>query len=109
PTGSFGTLFGDNRYRAYDGHDFVELSGERPMDRGPDLFARIFWDRAHYHATYVYDYGSGAVLNRDSGRGEVVGSELRGVWSGCARRAASAARTRTRHATRRRRCCGAWI
>jgi len=81
PTGSFGTLFGDNRYRAYDGHDFVELSGQGAVSSTLQLFGRGYWDLAHYHATYVFDYGSGAVLNQDVGRGEIVGSEVRGVWT----------------------------
>jgi iron complex outermembrane receptor protein len=85
PTGSFGTLFGDNRYRAYDGHDFVELSGMRPMSSDLDLSARAYWDRAHYHATYVYESGGEAVLNQDSGNGDLVGAEVRGLWSPASR------------------------
>ena len=81
PTASFGTVFGDNRYRAYDGHDFVELSRDQPISPTFDMVARVAWDRAHYRATYVYDYGSGAVLNHDSGRGEVVSTEWRARWA----------------------------
>ena len=87
PTGSFGTLFGDNRYRAYDGHDFVEPSGMRPMLQRISTCpaAERTGIAPTTHATYVYESGGEAVLNQDSGNGDLVGAEVRGLWSPASR------------------------
>lgn len=81
PTGAFATTFGDRRNRTYDGHDFVELSGERRLSTALELHGRVYWDGAHYHGFYVYGPDTATVVNVDAGNGDVVGAEWRGHWS----------------------------
>jgi iron complex outermembrane receptor protein len=85
PTGSYGTVFGDPRNHTVDGHDFLELSRTQPVGDAVELNVRTYWDAARYHAIYVYDSGSGIVLNRDEGNGDLIGTEWRANWSAGAR------------------------
>jgi iron complex outermembrane receptor protein len=81
PTGAFATTFGDRRNRTYDGHDFVELAGERRLSEAFELHGRVYWDQAHYRGFYVYGSDSTTYVNYDLGQGDVLGAEWRGHWS----------------------------
>lgn len=81
PTGAFATTFGDRRNRTYDGHDFVELTGERRLAAALELHGRLYWDGAHYRGFYVYGPDTATVVNYDGGNGDVIGTEWRGHWA----------------------------
>ena len=80
PTGSFGTVFNDQRSHTFDGERYVDLSYQRSMGKGWDLAARTSVGRYVYDAIYVYgpaDPGGSDVLNYDFARGTWWSGELK--------------------------------
>ena len=89
PTASFHSMFDDTRNRAYDGHDFVELSHTGRPAATAELSGRAYWDRTHYYSYGVYDMGGYRAENFDFGSGDVFGGETRLNWSPGPRNAAT--------------------
>jgi outer membrane receptor protein involved in Fe transport len=83
PTASYGTLFGDDRNRTWDGRDYVELSATRRVSAALELSARTYWDGTRYHGQYIYIYDPDPlpVDSRDWGNSDVVGAEWRAQWA----------------------------
>jgi iron complex outermembrane receptor protein len=89
PTAAFGTRFGDDRNRTWDGRDFVELSASRRPSPTLDLTGRAYWTGSRYHGDFVYDYESAPapVVNKDRGDADVLGTEWRAHWAAAPRQA----------------------
>lgn len=83
PTASFGTCFGTDQNRTWDGRDFAELSLTRRVSPALELSGRTYWDGMRYHGHYVYDSEPGAALveSRDLGDADLLGAEARAHWA----------------------------
>jgi outer membrane receptor for ferrienterochelin and colicins len=79
PTGSYGTVFNDDRNRTVDSHGYVDLKYAHKFENQSDLTARAYFDEYKYRGHYTY---SGAtpddpqVLNKDGATGQWAGGEL---------------------------------
>ncbi len=89
PTASYGTSFGDDQNRTWDGHDYVELSANRRVSHSLELTGRTYWDGSRYHGQYIYvlDPDPARVVNEDRGDSDVLGAECRANWGVTARQA----------------------
>jgi len=89
PTAAYGTRFGDDRNRTWDGHDHVELSGTRRVNTALELSGRTYWDGTRYRgqSIYVFDPDPTPVDSRDWGDGDVLGAECRAHWAVASRQA----------------------
>ena len=89
PTASYGTRFGDDRNRTWDGHDYVELSATRRVSTALELSGRTYWDGTRYQGQYIYvfDPDPAPVVNRDRGDADVLGAEWCAQWAVAARQA----------------------
>ena len=76
PTASFGTIFNDPRTKTTDERAYVDLKYEHNFQNQTNLTGRISYDHFYYHGDYIYDYPP-ITLNKDSGRGEWAGAELK--------------------------------
>jgi outer membrane receptor protein involved in Fe transport len=83
PTAAYGTLFGDDRNRTWDGHDYVELSATQRVSAALELSGRAYWDGTRYHGQYIYVYEPDPtpIVNLDWGDGDVLGAEWRAQWA----------------------------
>jgi iron complex outermembrane receptor protein len=79
PTGSFGTIFNDDRTHTIDSRGYLDLLYQRVFGQDTDLNTRVFFDRSIYRGLYVYPgEGDGAPqLNHDLGRGDWLGVAAR--------------------------------
>lgn len=75
PTASFGSVFNTTRSYSYDEHDFLDLKYAHTFSEQTDVTARIYLDRSHYYADFLYDYPP-LTINKDIGRGSWWGTEL---------------------------------
>jgi outer membrane receptor for ferrienterochelin and colicins len=80
PTASFGTVFGDSRYRTTDDRGYVDLAYDRELRPDVRLLARAYYDLYHYYGDYPFDLvglgrPSDTVFNRDSSTGGWAGTE----------------------------------
>jgi len=89
PTASYGTRFGDDRNRTWDGHDYVELSATRRVSAALELSSRTYWDGSRYRGQYIYvfDPDPTPVDSRDWGDSDVIGAECRAQWAVASRQA----------------------
>lgn len=76
PTGSFGTIFGDQRAGTIDARWWTDLSHEFPLGYDKTLTVRGYYDWYRYDGTYPYDTG----LLTDHTRGVWAGGEARLTW-----------------------------
>ena len=79
PTGSFDTVFNDNRNRTTDAHGYVDLKYAHKLENQAELTARVFYDDYEYRGDYIYDGanpGDPLVVNKDSSDGQWAGGEL---------------------------------
>lgn len=80
PTASFDQVFNDNRSHTVDSSGHLELRYSHSIFHGAELTASVYYDRAIYHAVYVYPPlagGEGNVLNLDGSRGDCLGTVAR--------------------------------
>ena len=89
PTAAYGTRFGDDRNRTWDGRDYVELSATRRVSTTLELSGRTYWDGSRYHGQYIYVIAPDPtpVVNQDRGDGDVLGAEWRAQWAVAPRQA----------------------
>jgi outer membrane receptor for ferrienterochelin and colicins len=73
PTGSFGTLFNDNRSLTQDGLSLASLSYDRPVSQGA-VSARLHGGRWTYRGTYALD--PLVIPNEDDDVGEWWGADV---------------------------------
>lgn len=80
PTASFDQVFNDRRSHTVDSSGHIELSYSHAVLDGAEFTGSVFYDRAIYHAVYVYpplaDLESD-VLNLDGSRGDCLGTGAR--------------------------------
>ena len=76
PTAPWGTIFNDSQNKTYDERAYVDLKYEHNFQNQTNLMGRISYDHAYYHGDYIYNYPP-VTLNKDSGRGEWAGAELK--------------------------------
>jgi outer membrane receptor protein involved in Fe transport len=84
PTGSYGTLFNDNRHREADAYTLAELAGDQKLSQGNSLHSRVYAGQYTYKGDFPYDYPP-YVLNRDRATGQWWGLESRVLstaWQG---------------------------
>ncbi|MCE5265253.1 MAG: TonB-dependent receptor [Deltaproteobacteria bacterium] len=74
-TGSYETLFDDNRSRTIDQRAFAEIKWDHPLDAESGLKARAYYDSYRFEGYYPYDYPP-VTINRDEVSGRWIGSEL---------------------------------
>jgi iron complex outermembrane receptor protein len=79
PTGSFGTIFNDDRTNTTDSRGYVDLQYERVFGQDTDFNTRAYFDRSIYRGLYAYPgKADGAPqLNHDLGRGDWFGVTAR--------------------------------
>ena len=79
PTGSYGTVFDDDRNRTVDSQLNLDLAYERPLGEQWGLKGRLFYDDYEYRGSYVYDYDEVGlppyIVNKDQGDGRSWGME----------------------------------
>lgn len=81
PTGSFGTLFNDDRNQTNDVRAFAEVKYERPIDGKREFIVRAYYDHYRYWGTYVYDNSpSPAIESIERSKGQGVGEEFQFNW-----------------------------
>ncbi len=79
PTGSFGTIFNDNRNRTTDAHGYLDLKYDHKLENQAELTARVYYDNYSYRGDYMYygaNPGDPLVRNKDFSNGEWAGGEL---------------------------------
>jgi outer membrane receptor for ferrienterochelin and colicins len=81
PTGSFGTVFNDQRNRTIDNRGFLDVSYEHRYGGGFDLTARVYYDHYDYYGHYIYNYSQTdaplLVVNNDLLHTKWWGGELK--------------------------------
>jgi iron complex outermembrane receptor protein len=80
PTASFGQVFDDRRSQTTDSSGHFKLGYRRTILQDAEFTADVYFDRAIYHGVYVYPPVAGQltdVLNQDTSRGDVLGSDAR--------------------------------
>lgn len=79
PTGSFGTVFNDNRNRTTDAHGYADLKYDHKLENQAELTGRVYYDNYSYRGDYMYygaNPGDPPVRNKDFSDGEWAGGEL---------------------------------
>src|SRR5205814_535638 len=76
PTGSWNDVFNDQRNREMDGHGYLDLRYEYPLNADTTFSARTYFDRYKYDGTFVNGSSESPVQNKDLGRGESWGVEI---------------------------------
>lgn len=79
PTGSFGTVFNDNRTVTRDRRVFLEARHEAEISPATMLRSRFSWNANYSDGDYVYDRGAGPYINKDYSRGTWWTAELAAV------------------------------
>ena len=89
PSGSYGTIPGDDGHREDDGFTLGELAGSHRLAEHHELNLRLFGGQYRYDSTLPYDYsasgGPARMINRDKQRGEWWGADARWTataWAG---------------------------
>ena len=81
PTGSYGTVFNDQRNRTVDNRGFLDVGYEHAFAGGLDLTARVYYDQYDYDGRYVYDESQTdstfLVLNNDLAHAKWWGAEFK--------------------------------
>jgi outer membrane receptor for ferrienterochelin and colicins len=80
PTASFEQVFNDRRSHTVDSSGHLELRYSHAVLHGAELTASAYYDRAIYHAVYVYPPLASIesdVLNLDGSRGDCLGTAAR--------------------------------
>lgn len=75
PTGSYGTLFNDNRNRTVDERAFAEIAWDHPFEGESRIKSRAYFDSYRFDGYYPYDYPP-VTMNRDEVSGKWVGGEV---------------------------------
>lgn len=84
PTGSYATLFNDNRHREADNYTLAEVANDHKLNRENTLHTRLYAGKYTYQGDFPYDYPP-YVLNQDRVVGQWWGFESRlltTVWQG---------------------------
>lgn len=84
PTGSYATLFNDNRHREADNYTLAEVANDHKLNRENTLHTRLYAGRYTYKGDFPYDYPP-YVLNQDRVTGQWWGFEsrlLNTTWQG---------------------------
>ena len=76
PTGSFATLFNDNRHREADSYTLAEVANDHKLNRENTLYTRLYAGKYTYKGDFPYDYPP-YVLNQDRVTGQWWGVESR--------------------------------
>jgi len=79
PTGSFGTLFNDNRARTVDARGYLDLTYDHNFGNDWGYLGRVYYDDYRYHGFYPYlsdANGSTPVMNEDAPVGQWWGAEF---------------------------------
>ena len=58
PTGSYNSIYGDDRAKATDNRAYTNLKFERKFGADWDITANLSYDYYGYHGDYPYDYGA---------------------------------------------------
>jgi iron complex outermembrane receptor protein len=82
PTGSFETIFGDDRTKTVDNSMWAEVEYQTESHNAYRLTTRLFADRYDYEGTYAYMAGP---TYRDEGTGTTVGGEAMLIWDASSR------------------------
>lgn len=81
PTAAYGTVFNDNRTMTTDTLGFTDLKYEHKFENIGEVMGRVYYGFYNYDGDYVYDLSEDEepwlVVNKDIGKGEWFGSELR--------------------------------
>ena len=84
PTGSYETLFNDNRHREADNYTLAEVANDHKLNRENTLHTRLYAGKYSYKGDFPYDYPP-YVLNQDRVTGQWWGLEsrlLNTTWQG---------------------------
>lgn len=84
PTGSYATLFNDDRHREADSYTLAEVANDHRLNRENTLHTRLYAGKYAYKGDFPYDYPP-YVLNRDDAVGKWLGFEsrlLNTAWQG---------------------------
>lgn len=84
PTGSYTTLFNDNRHREADIYTLAEVANDQQLNRENTLHTRLYAGKYTYKGDFPYDYPP-YVLNQDRATGQWWGLEsrlLNTTWQG---------------------------
>ena len=81
PTGSFGTVFDDDRNRTLDETSYIDLKYDHQFQSGYELTARVSINHYLYKGDYVYDHivpinPLERVIEQDYGRGNWAGTDV---------------------------------
>ena len=76
PTGSYETLFNDNRHREADRYTLAEVANDLNLNRENTLHSRLYAGKYTYKGDFPYDYPP-FVLNQDRVTGQWWGFESR--------------------------------
>ena len=75
PTGAFFTDFNDPRNKTMDERAYLDLKYERSLSARTEVSARISFDRYRYEGDYLYT----GIMNKDTGAGDWLSTEVRVV------------------------------
>lgn len=84
PTGSYATLFNDDRHREADSYTLAEVANDHRLNRENTLQTRVYAGQYVYQGDFPYDYPP-YVLNHDRATGQWLGFEsrlLNTAWQG---------------------------
>lgn len=84
PTGSYATLFNDNRHREADSYTLAEVANDHKLSRENTLYTRLYAGKYTYKGDFPYEYPP-YVLNQDRATGQWWGFEsrlLNTAWQG---------------------------
>jgi iron complex outermembrane receptor protein len=77
PTASFGTVFGDRRFRTRDVYGIADVTYSGALGGGWTGVARAAYDRYHYDGSYPFDYGTeGVAIEEDVAKADWTTGEL---------------------------------
>ncbi len=81
PTGSFDTIFADNRSRTIDTRAFTELQYSHSFEKDQTITGRVYYDQYDFNGNYVYDFSETTtplpVVEKDLTYGKWWGGELK--------------------------------
>jgi iron complex outermembrane receptor protein len=75
PTGSFGTIFNDDKTKNTDERGYVDLKYNKELSENTRVRARTFYDYYSYQGNYAFNYPP-ATINKDVSTGKWWGGEV---------------------------------
>lgn len=79
PTGSYGTIFGDDRAKTVNQRGYANLRFAHTFENQLELTANVFYDYFAYDGDYPLDYSTYTSIYKDFAEGQLLGTDVQAI------------------------------